>query len=69
LRILNCEAASEKAAHLLVEAVGVVGDIVRDPATPVRTRVRGQDAPSTPSAKPFDFASSAQAASRGIDFF
>jgi hypothetical protein len=38
-RIHNGDAAREKAAHLLVEAVGVVGDIARDAGSPPRARI------------------------------
>jgi hypothetical protein len=40
-RIRNGEAARERAQFLLVDAVGVVGEIVRDPSTPVRSRIEG----------------------------
>jgi hypothetical protein len=38
-RIHNGDAAREKAAHLLVEAVGIVGDIARDAGSPPRSRI------------------------------
>jgi hypothetical protein len=39
LRVLNGDAARERAAHLLVEAVGIVGDIARDAGSPPRSRI------------------------------
>jgi hypothetical protein len=39
LRIRNGDAARERASHLLVEAVGIVGDIARDAGSPPRSRI------------------------------